>query len=162
MAAPSAHNTRVDPSSATVIPLRDGHPTKITFKADTNIEFWEKTVTPPGIDGGDAVDGTTMFNTTWRVQRPRTLKTLTEASLTAAYDPVLYTSIVTAINREDEVTVTFPDGSQVTFWGYLKSFTPNEHVEGEQPTAEVMIVPTNWDTTNQAEGGPLVTTVGSV
>jgi hypothetical protein len=56
MAAPTP-TARVAPAG---IKLKDGFPTKITLAADTNIEFWEKQVKPPGIDGGDAVVQTTM------------------------------------------------------------------------------------------------------
>ncbi len=156
MAAPStlARGTPVG------IPLRDGHSTLITLENDDTIEFWEKSVQPPGIDGGDPVDATTMHNTTWRVQRPRTLKTLTELSLTVAYDPQIYASgadgIQDQINSEQTITVTFPDASKVAFYGFVKSFTPTDNVEGEQPEAEIVIVPTNWDATNSVEAGPTV------
>jgi len=123
--------------------LRDGYQSLVAIGADTNIKLWEKQVTPPGVEGGDAIDITTMWNYDWRTFAPRSLKTLTEMTFTAAYDPAVYDEIVAAINVNDENTVYFPDGSSITFWGYLKNFTPGANAEGAQPEATVTIVPTN-------------------
>ncbi len=57
------------------------------------------------------------------------------------------------INVNQVITVTFPDGDTLQFWGWLQTFTPGEMVEGEQPTAEVTITPGNIDDA-QAEVGP--------
>ena len=159
MTAPSA-TARSTPGG---FPLRDGHSTKITLGADSDIEFWEKTVQPPGIDGGDEVAATTMHNTTWRVFRPGTLKTLTECTATVAYDPELFDELkmVAAINREDTITITFPDTSTVAFYGFVKSFTPQSHEDSQQPEAELVIVPTNWDATAGSEEGPAVVSYGT-
>lgn len=55
-----AHTTRSAPGGTK---LGDGFSTKIAFAADADVSLWEKTVTPPGVDGGDAVDTSTMHNT---------------------------------------------------------------------------------------------------
>ena len=158
MAAPTPTN-RATPSG---VKMDDGYPIKITLAADTDIEFWEKAGTPPGIDGGDAIDTTTMHNASYRTMAPRQLKTATASTFTVAYDPVVYNSILEAINRKDTITVTFPNGDQLAFYGYLKSFTPSDHVEGEQPEATVEIVPTNWDHVNNVEAAPnYVTAAGT-
>jgi hypothetical protein len=60
MAAPVA-TARVDPTG---IKLDDGYRTLVTFATDPNIEFWEKSVTPPGLDGGDALETKTIHNHT--------------------------------------------------------------------------------------------------
>lgn len=155
MAAPTA-TARQNPAG---IPLRDGHPTFITFASDPNVELWEKTVTPPGLDGGDAIDTTTMHNDVWRTMASRSLKTMTEASFTAAYDPTIYTSVLALINVETSVTVTFSDGSTIAFWGYLKGFELNEISEGEQPTGTATIVATNTDPSDGSEASPVVASV---
>jgi hypothetical protein len=125
------------------IHMDDGFSTKIAFSADANVSFWEKTVTPPGIDGGDAIDTTTMHNVTWRTMAARKLRTLTDSSITVMYDPWVFDQIVALVNIEQEVTVHFPNGDTLDFWGYLKSFTPGELVEGSPPEAEITIVCTN-------------------
>ena len=159
MAAPTP-TARATPGG---IPLKDGYPTKITLSADTDIEFWEKSVQPPGIDGGDEIESSTMFNSAWRTMRARSLKTMTEISITAAYDAGLtYTTVATQINNEQTITVTFSDGSTVAFYGYLKTFEPQEVEEGEQPECELTIVATMWDPTNNVEEGPVVASVGSL
>jgi len=158
MAAPTA-TARITPPG---IPLGDGFSTKITLAGDPNIDFYEKTVQPPGYDGGDAVETTTMFNATWRTMRPRKLMTVTEVKSTAAYDPTVYSQIEAQINIETTITITFPDGSTIAFYGYLKAFEPSDVEEGEQPEAEITIQPTNWDPTNQLEAGPAVVSVGTI
>jgi hypothetical protein len=139
--------------------LRDGFRTLIDFgnyPGVPGVELWEISVTPGGIDGGGPNDTTTMRNYTWRTRQPKYLKTLTEFSFTAAYSPALLQTLVSMVNELQVVTATFPDGSTYTFWGWLNSFTPNEHVEGEQPTAEVTVVPSNQDT-NYVEQDPILT-----
>lgn len=155
MAAPSS-TARVAPDG---IPLEDGFSTKIAFEHDPNISFWEKTVKPPGLDGGDAIDITTMHNTTWRTFAARDLKTLTEMSTTVAYDPDVYDEILAIINLEGSITVTFPDGSTLDFFGYLRTFEPNDVSEGSQPEATITIQPTNYDPTNDVEAAPVMTEV---
>lgn len=134
--------------------LEDGFSSKIAFAADPDISFWEITVTPPGIDGGDAIDQTTMFNTAWRTKAARSLKELTDASLTCAYDPSVIDQIFALVNVEGLVTVHFPDTSTLDFYGYLRSFTPGELAEGERPEADVVIVCTNYNTVTGAEVAP--------
>lgn len=123
--------------------IDDGFATLITFSEDSDIEFWEKEVTPPGIDGGGENDTSTMRNTSWRTRSPKSLRTLTESSCVVAYDPAVYDSIVAMVNVNQQITITFADDSTLVFWGWLNTFTPNAAVEGEQPTAEVTIIPSN-------------------
>lgn len=139
------------------IRLDDGFSTKITFAADPDISFWEKTVTPPGIDGGDAIETSTMHNVTWRTMAARSLKTLTDSSLAVAYDPQVYDQIVALINVEGWLTCLFPNGDTLDFCGFLKAFTPGENSEGEMPEAEVTIVCTNKDAATGAETAPVFT-----
>jgi hypothetical protein len=84
-----------------------------------------------------------MLNTTYRTKNPKALITMAPLSMTCAYDPACYSSILTLINVNNLITVTFPDGSTLAFWGWLNSFTPGGCVEGEQPTADVEVIPSN-------------------
>lgn len=155
MTAPSA-TARVEASG---ILLEDGFSSLITFAGDPNLSLWEKTVQPPGIEGGDAIEISTMFNSTWRTFSARSLKTLTEHSLTAAYDPIVYDEIVSIINLETTVTVAWPDGSTLAFYGFLRNFEPQPMEEGSQPEANCSIVPTNWDPSARSEEAPVLTNV---
>jgi hypothetical protein len=159
MTAPSP-TSRTTPTG---IKLGDGYQTLVTFGRDANINLWEKSVTPPGYEGGDAIDDTTMHNTTYRTFGPRNLITLTETTFTCMYDPDAYTDILNnLLNQEDTITVSFPDGSTLAFFGYLKSFIPSELVEGETPEAEITIQPTNIDPgTSNEESAVLASVAGT-
>ncbi len=143
------------------IPLGDGYSTKIAFAADADVSFWEKTVGPPGLDGGDAIETTTMHNSTYRTFGARSLITLSESSTTVAYDPDLYDEAIALINVEGAITVHFPDGSTLDFFGFLRTFEPGDNEEGTQPEATLTIQPTNWDPANNVEAAPVMTEVGS-
>lgn len=155
MAAPSA-TSRGTPSG---IKLEDGFSTLVTLEDASTLGIWETEVTPPGYEGGDAIPTTTMHNSSLRTFAPSQLKTLTECSFTGAFDPGAYTTVASNINVEQTITVTFPDGSTVAFFGYLMSFQPNGMSEGEFPLADVTIQPTNWDPDNNEEAGPTVSSV---
>lgn len=123
--------------------IDDGFATLITFSENSAVSFYEKTVTPPGVEGGGEVDTTTMRNTAWRTRSPKKLKTLSNGSITVAYDVAVFDEIVAMVNVNQLITVTFPDGETLSFWGWLDSFKPGEIQEGEQPTAEIEIIPSN-------------------
>jgi hypothetical protein len=147
---------RQDPAG---IKMDNGYRTLVTFASRPTAEFWEISVTPPGISGGDEIDTTTMHNDTYRTKSPRTLKELTPFTMTAQWDPILYTAMLALINVETTVTVRFPDTSTLAFYGFLKSFTPGEFVEGEPPTVDLEVVPTNQDPTSGDEEAPVLTNV---
>ena len=105
----------------------------------------EKEVTPPGVSAGGENDTSTMRNTTWRTKQPKSLKSLMNSSFVAAYDSSVLDEIIATVGVNQEITVTFPDGSTWVFWGWIDEFVPNSSTEGEQPTANVTIIPSNQD-----------------
>ena len=135
------------------VPLQNGYQTLLTCEADDDISFWEKQVTPPGIEGGDPVDFSTMHNTTWVTIAPGTLLTLTECSMTAGYNPEVIDQILLIINVNTVWTVTFPNGGTTAFHGFLRNFTPAALVRDQHPEANITVVPTNWD--GSSEQGPV-------
>ncbi len=155
MAAP-VPSTRQTPVG---IKLKDGYSSLVTFATDPDVSLWEKRITPPGIDGGEAIEQTTMHNTAWRTFAPRGLKTLTEFTFTAAYDPDAINQLYALVNVETTVTVRFPDGSTLAFYGYLQKMEPEELTEGEQPELTVTVTPTNFDHVNKVEAAPVLTSV---
>jgi len=159
MAAPT-YEARVTPLGED-IPLQDGYRTVIGPSSNPNIGWFEKSVKPPGMDGGDPVDTTTMWNATYMTKAPRSLKDFTNVTCRAAYDPILYTEALALINSTDTFNISFSDGTTIAFYGYLKSFEPQEITEGTQPEADIEIVVTNWDATLGVEAGPVVDEVGS-
>jgi hypothetical protein len=137
--------------------LKDGFSTKITLTQAPAIVFWEKTVQPPGMDGGEPIEQTTMHNIAYRTMRSRALKTLTPHTTKAAWDPKLYNQLVPAINREDVITITFPNTSTLCFYGYLQKVEFDQMEEGKQPECTVTLVPTNYDPVNFVEEAPVFT-----
>lgn len=136
--------------------LDDGFSTIITLANIPSVKLFEKEITPPGISAGGPIETTTMRNTTWRTMSPRVLKSLTPASATVAFATEAIPQVMGQIGRNQLVTVTFPDGSTLAFWGWLEEFTVNALVEGEQPTASITIQPGNIDEDDQ-EVAPLWT-----
>lgn len=141
------------------IKLKDGYSTKIAFALNPNIELWEKTVTPPPIDGGEPIDQTTMRNNQYRTKAPRSLLDIGAATLTCAYDPNIYSSLVSLANTPTTITFQYPDGSTVSFYGYLQKAEEQQLQEGNQPEVNITIVVTNFDPVNKVEAGPTVVSV---
>lgn len=155
MAAPTP-TARVTPT-ATADKLRNGHKTKITISLDPDICFWEKEVTPPGVDGGEAIPQGDMFDETWETVVPQALKTMTDMSLVANYAPQVLPLIISVVNVMCTITVTFPSGATWCFYGFVRSFIPNSKKRGEQPNANLVIKPTQLDPTDFSEAGPVYT-----
>lgn len=158
MAAPTP-TTRGTPSGAF---LPDGYQALLTFASLPTASFWEKTVQPPGIDGGEPIDTTTMQNTEWRTMFPRSLKTLTPFTVKAAYDPLFFAGIqmLSLVNRRnDTVTVRWGDGSTLACFAYLQKMDPDPLEEGKQPEITLTIVPTNYDYANKVVASPVQTNV---
>lgn len=128
--------------------LTEGFPTTMTFseaETPTALYFEEMGVTPPGVDGGGPNDTTNMRNKKWRTQQPKTLITLLAGQLTCHYDPAFLTGILAMINLNQLITITFPDLQYWTFWGWIDKFQLGEIVEGQPPTATVVIEVSNQD-----------------
>ncbi len=134
--------------------LQDGYQTLVGFSGAPAIKLYETEVTPPGVQGGGPIDQTTMRNQNWRTKAPKKLKELTEGSYKAAYDTDAYDDVMAQVNVNQEITITFPDDSTLTFWGYLDSFQPSGLSEGNRPLADVKIIPTLMDN-NGVETAPV-------
>lgn len=136
--------------------IDDGHSTKISLVDGTTL--WEKEVTPPGLTGAGAINTTTMRNAVFRTKAPKKLKELTDSAVTVAYDASAYSSILTNMLTNQEITITFPDGGTYVFWGWIESFEPDQLQEGEQPTASMVIIASNEDdSTPPVETAPVYT-----
>lgn len=128
--------------------LTDGFATLISFANFPAVKFYEKTVTPPGMDGGGPNDTTTMRNTSLRTRQPKKLKTMTTIKARCAYDSDVFdpAEVWAMINVLQLITVIFADGAEIQFWGWLDKFEPEESKEGEQPTAMITVECANQDT----------------
>lgn len=145
--------------------LKDGFSTKITFARLPTIEFWEKTVQGPGYDGLEKIDQSTMHNLKFRTYAPRSLITVTDTTIKCAYDPILFSTaagdVQNSINQADTITETFPDGSTLAYFGFMKSFIPDAHEEGKQPEGTLVISCTNVDSTGVEQAPVLVNVSGT-
>lgn len=128
--------------------MTDGYKTTISFAADPTVLFEEVTVTPPGVQGGGAIDQTNMHNTDYRTSAPKALMTLSDGGAAVHYDPATYDEILALVNVNNLITITWPDGATLAFWGWLDSFAPGELSEGEKPTASLTIIPSNLNDSN--------------
>lgn len=155
MAAPTP-TARGTPSG---IKLEDGFRSLHTFSHNATIGLWEVDIAPPGDDGGEPINTTTMHNITYRTMSPRALISSSPSTIRFAYDPAARASIRQELNREQTMTVTFPDGSTEAYYGFLQSVTFDALVEGTMPMGTAVIQPTNFDPTNRVEAGPVVTSV---
>ncbi len=121
--------------------MDDGFSTIITLANLPSVKLYEKDVTPPPITGGGPIETTTMRNTGWRTMAPKNLKSLGPVNATVAYATEAIEDIMDQLQVNQPITVTFPDGSTIEFWGWVEEFTPSTHTEGEQPTAALVIQP---------------------
>ena len=153
MAAPVA-TARLAPGGKQLI---EGYKSLVTQANDTNIEFYEKSSTPPSLNNGDEIDFTTQHNTQFRTKAPRgyyestPLIDVGPVTMTAGYDPIIYDSCKTALGKPTTITYEWGDNSTLAFYGYLKSMEPEETSEGEDPTATVTYICTCWDHVNKVE-----------
>lgn len=134
--------------------LEHGFRALITFEINPSISLWEKTLKPPGLDGGDAIDVTTMHNTLWRTSAPRKLITATDITGTAAYAPEVLEQVKTILNVPTMISFLFSDGDYWDMPGFLRIFDPQEISEGAQPEASFTITPTNRHPVTKEELGP--------
>ncbi len=133
------------PVAAHLQMLINGHQTTITLENVPDAKMYEREVTPPSVSGGGPIDTTTMRNLVVRSQGAKSLLTVGQISATVGYASSLFETLMAQINVNQRITVTQPDGSRLRMWGYLDSFTPNPNTEGEMPTAEIVVQPTNRD-----------------
>lgn len=137
--------------------LPEGYQALITFAANTSIEFFEMTIKPPGMDGGEPIKTTTQFNLTYHTKAPQHLIDMEPFETTVAYDPDVIPQIRALINVPTTVTIRYPSSDTDCFYGWMKSFKPGDLKIGEMPTATIEVVPSNYDASGHVEAGPVYT-----
>jgi hypothetical protein len=155
--------------------IQDGYQTLVQFSGPVPpgsiVCAKEKEVQPIDIDGLGEIDTTTMRNAKWRTKNPKSLITAGEMTLQVNYDPTIYSQFVTSINVNQFIIVTFPDGTQLGFYGWISKFTPASLKEGEFPLAEIKVMCSNRNNTytpstgqvagGYGEAGPTILTYGT-
>jgi hypothetical protein len=153
MAAPVA-TARVTPTAKKPA---DGFKALLTIALAPNFEFWESSITPPGYDGGDPVDTTTMHNNTVRTKAPRDLIDMTDMTSTGLFNASIYTTIRAIINKPTTITIAWPDLSTLAFYGFVRVFAPGDLTEGGRMEGTITVTVTNQDPTTGAEELPVYT-----
>lgn len=128
--------------------LTDGFSTTYEFAEEPSLLLEEISVKSPQKNMGGPIPRTTMRNTAWRTQTPKTLKTFAGGTATVAYASAVEDQIDAMLGVNQEITVNQPDGSSIVFWGWLEAFNKNENSEGERPTAEIQVEVSNIDGSN--------------
>ena len=81
---------------------------------------------------------------------PKTLKDVETIAFEAHFDPAKY--VTAPVNSNELITITFPAGDSIAFYGYLQTFEVGDATEGEliSCTGTIMVTNTNAGT----ETGP--------
>lgn len=135
--------------------LEDGFVALVSFGADPDIELWEMSVKPPGVQGGEFIPQTTMWNEVFRTFKPRSLKTIPDMTFKFAYDPACRDSIDALVNEETNVGIAFSNDDTWALWGALRDVDFDEMVEGTMPTGTATVGFTNVDPNTGEEEGPV-------
>jgi hypothetical protein len=142
--------------------LTNGYASFFEIGTYGTLGFWEKEVTPFGLEGGDKIDVSTMHNHYVRTYAAQALYEASDGEITAAYDPGILSNLSGtggAINDNQTVTIHFPDTSTWDTFGYIQTFSPSALTNGEQPEATITVVFTNLtNATPPAEYEPQYTT----
>lgn len=126
--------------------LEDGFPTLLTIAQAPNIfgnptgDLWIKRIKLPGYTLGGPINDTSMHNDLYRTQYPKSLITVTDASLVVSFDPHAYVSVPVVMGIITDVTYEFPLGETLVKKGWVEMWDPQEFSEGNQPEANVQIV----------------------
>lgn len=148
---------RNNPFDAGGRPIPNGYQALVAFSEQPSLLVFEKAVTPPGWDGLEPIDITTMYNVRSRTKAPRHLIEAQNGSMRVGYDMDAWVTVDNLINQNQNITAWLPDGTSYAFWGWLKTWIPQEMEDGIFPEAEMEIVQSNWDSTNCVEAGAVLT-----
>lgn len=151
MAAP----TLVTRTTPTGYKMPEGFRATIAFANAPGLNFWEKTVKPGGMDGGDPIDTTTQHNSRVMTQEPPTLIKHDTITSSGAFDPDSYSTVRGLINVNQSITVKWPTGATLTFYGWLRKVEWGDLKHKEQPEQTITVEVSNWDPVNRVEVEPV-------
>jgi hypothetical protein len=153
MSAPTPSNRTLP----TGYKMPEGFKSLITCSVNPAINIWEIEVKPPGVESGEAINTTTQQNIAWRTFWLPQLKTLEQITIKFAYDAdVMQTDLIGMTGpRGQTITILFPQGTKVAFYGDIMKVEFDPFKEKEFPTGTLTIVPTNTDAAHgYVEAGP--------
>jgi hypothetical protein len=155
MAAPAvtARGSRV-PGGAR---LKNGFQIIVAFSQNPTVKLFETDVTPPGFEGGEPVNITTQYNVKWETMAARALRTMTQGTFNAGYDPAVIDQIDDLINNEGSITVHFPGRLVLELLRVPQDVHPGDPAAGHHATRACQFVVTNYDPVNNVEADPVYT-----
>lgn len=144
--------------------MPEGFKSLITFSENPALNIWEIEVKQPGVKSEEAINTTTQQNITWRTMWLPQLKTLDKVTVKFAYDAdVLQTDIIGMVGpRGQTVTILYPQGTKIAFYGDIESVEFDPFKEKEFPTGTMTVCPTNVDAAHgYVEAGPAFSDSGT-
>jgi hypothetical protein len=110
-----------------------------------------------GVDGGPKLEASCLSNVEWMTYLPQKLKDIPNLTFRAKFDPSKWDAVEAQVNVNQLLALNFdsPLGT-LSFWGYLKSFLPEEGAIGAAWEGGGEIVVTNMNNSN-VETGPVYT-----
>lgn len=101
-------------------------------------------VTPPGIDGGAAINTTTHNNQQVMTKAPGALIEIGDSTISVVYSPTLYAAMMPLVNVNKLIEQGWPiAGKAVKYWGYVQKLQPTSLKDKDRPLMNVTIVVTN-------------------
>ena len=153
MAAPSPV-TRTAPTQPK---LENGFVWKIGFSQDVDISLYEVSLNPPGLDGGDPIDVTTQWSVALREKALRGLIDIPDFTFTCGYNPIVHSQLIAIINDNGAISIDWPNGDKLTFYGALRVAEYDALEEGTFPMITCTVTVTNRDPINKVQAAPVFT-----
>lgn len=119
---------------ANALHLTDGQGIRIVL-VNQGLVFYEKSVQPSGVEGGDPINITTNDNTAYESQAPRTLRMRMQSQSVVTYDSTDKAAYEAAVDQSDSIRIDYPDDTTELYVGWLRSFIPDSAENGSQPQA---------------------------
>ncbi len=140
MAAPTPASMRAIP---TAWKIDQGFKIITMFSCKPAVNFWEISVAPLSIDGGEEINTSTQYNTDGNhTGRPRALKKWKGGKSKVQIAAGTVDEVKDMVNVECTVTQFYPDGSTYCFHGYLKSIEVKSQRLISRRCARIGMLPT--------------------
>ncbi len=135
--------------------LKNGFKTLVTFSQVLFPDFYgEVEVTPPGTSARGGIPQSTMRNILWTTQLPKGLKELQPLTMKVAYDTRLIPVLMTLVGVNQRVTIRWPDGATLSFWGWIDEATFDSMTEDNRPIYNLSVQTSNVNAAC-VESGPV-------
>lgn len=123
--------------------FQDGYAAGLIVGTATPIVLPVVHVTPPASKGGSPVKQTTMQNQWAHTQLPAVLKEIGSSSVTVAYSSVTLAALYAAQNQNVILTLVWPTGKRLRWWGWIRDIDPQQLAIGTRPEANLTLEASN-------------------